>query len=873
MKKIFFSWMVFIVWIGCLSAAFAAEGYYDRLLNQEAFRKLDHAAVVRMQQNLFVIYQNDRNWGRDAALSQHPLTDGRMGPVTLFWLQRFIADFKIEPIGNRYIREINTRLEQIAAFADMFPEETNVLTSPDFSIWNDEQADLQRNYYYTVRRSGSDQELLDLVDLYRRVVDPLLPAALRTSRRELTTYYYQLTAEDFKVLQGKEQIQAQLAKLVDKKFDNVSALQEAVTGALKDYPDLAKKLLPVIQRYYRYADPVITQSFLEILMGDPLFTALNGVFVTLLDKTLSGVAYPTQQLFAKAVQAKIHAGIGACQAVNNQNTYVVSLKISDEDFYQLAQDLQTGPYQGMRDFQQQFHAIDSLRARSKAACEAQDLELVDEFVAGLYESVIQPAIVLLYKKQPMYSAATPIQWNGEGCGCVLDYLSGTVYGFYPFWLANGEKQNVNFSVLSRVAYHELSFDEKGVIKQTNTGGNDVAVLSPDSSSRQLQNEFVQVARKHNSQVDWVIHNDKAYWEAWKVQGYESRAAVLETLAENIVRLLTRPITTTLSTIQQDLTLGALPPPTYGDGVTLYFEDYPEDSESIQLFNHFFENLQKKLNAKHGEYFANILAPQSAMGTGIYSYTNLLERINHQEFSDSVYAMVDNNANSALITRILVLIEEPTSDAKKQLRLEVENSQLHGIERGLLLRNIIPVIAFDGKNWKQLEDDIVYFKDNFGGVGFWPLLVNEKAVTEDMSSRCDEIMSVTGCLVRFFQEATWHGYPDAMIDQYVCENRTVFRLAMGLLIFLSLILMCLYLYSCRIHSKIKSLYILGLLVIVIPALVIALLLLTYDPVIEPISSGNLPLIIVVLGGIAIGIIVYQRRKQHMKKPSRPRIQAP
>ena len=145
-----------------------------------------------------------------------------------------------------------------------------------------------------------------------------------------------------------------------------------------------------------------------------------------------------------------------------------------------------------------------------------------------------------------------------------------------------------------VPLHKKSFDEKGVIKQTNTGGNDVAVLSPDSSSRQLQNEFVQVARKHNSQVDWVIHNDKAYWEAWKVQGYESRAAVLETLAENIVRLLTRPITTTLSTIQQDLTLGALPPPTYGDGVTLYFEDYPEDSETIQLFNKFFGKLQKKL---------------------------------------------------------------------------------------------------------------------------------------------------------------------------------------------------------------------------------------------------------------------------------------
>jgi len=173
--------------------------------------------------------------------------------------------------------------------------------------------------------------------------------------------------------------------------------------------------------------------------------------------------------------------------------------------------------------------------------------------------------------------------------------------------------------------------------------------------------------------------------------------------------------------------------------------------------------------------------------------------------------------------------------------------------------------------KQLEDDVVYIKRDFGGIGFWPLVVNEPAITEEMPPRCEEMRSVTGCLIRYFQNTTWQGQPDSFINQFVCENRAYFRIAMGLLTVLCLLFTGLYFYSCRIHSRIKNLYILYLFVIVIPTLIVALLLLTFDPVLEPISEGNLPLIIVLFSGVAISIIVYQRRRKHMKKPSRPRIQ--
>lgn len=822
-----------------------------------------------MQQNLAVIYQYDRDWAHDAALSQHPLTDGMLGPVTLFWLQRFIYDFKIEPIGRRYVDETILRLERIASFAGMFPEELKILISSDFSEWNDDQPDKQKNQYFGVRRTGSDQALLDLVYLYLQVVEPP-PDPGKSNKNPLTAYYYQLSAEDFKVLQGKNQVQAQLAKLVNKRFDNVEALKEAVTGVLGEYPELVDKLVPVIERYYRYADPVISQSFLEILMGDTLFASLNHILVKLLENTISGIAYPDPYLFAQTVKSKISAGIGACRDLDQQNEYISRLKWSDDDFHKLTEDLLTGPYQGIPDFSEQLRQIDLLRIRRKGDCETEDLTLTNEFVNGLYENVVHPAIQLHYKKKPDYNATTFIRWDGNGCGCVLDDLSGTVYGFYPFWVANGETQTVNFSVLSRVAYYGLSFDEDGIIKQTNNPHNDITVLSVNDAGQNLQAAFIRTARKHNSKADWVVHSDKPYWDRWRSLAYAARVTVLETLADSIVNLLTERLTDSTSRFAQKVTFGAIKPATRGDGVTLYFNDFPDDYESVGLFNRFFSDLQKRLHAENNDYFANILVSQSKLGTGIYRYSNLLAWIDQTKSSTGIATAANIPSQETVNTKILVFIEEPTTDSKKKLRLEIENSELHGIERGVLLRNIIPVIEFDGKNWKQLEDDVVYFKDNFGGIGFWPLLTNEAEVAAEMPFHCDEIRSVGGCLTRFFQAATWQGEPESMLERVVCDNRSLFRMALGLLVTLCLIYTGLYFYSCRVRSKIRNMYMFYLILIVISTLVVALLLLTYDPALEPISEGNLPLIMLLFGGVAISIIVYQRRKKQMKKPARPRI---
>ncbi|SES70458.1 hypothetical protein SAMN05216326_10282 [Nitrosomonas marina] len=838
------------------------DQHFDRLLDRSRFNQLERSVIVSMQQNLAVIYQQDLNWKRDVQLSNQPLTDGLLGPVTLFWLQRFAYDFKIEPIGN-YADELIARLETIAEFANLFPQETAILLSTEFADWNDRLPGYQRDLDYYIRRQGSHQALLDLVYRYRSLSEPF-SIGVNPDYSASPMYYYQLTADDFVLLQSKEQIMAALLKLENKQYENYALLEAAVSDVLAAYPDLFQRLSPLVKRYYRNRTLVITQDFIKFLdqamIGDPFMASLNPVLAELLENEFAGTAYPRPELFDKAAQAKIFAGIGVCQEALLHNQYTLGIKISDEAFLALETDLLNNQmYHGMPEIRKHLKLINALRERSGTCNEAEKRD-VDEFISSLYEHVVRPAVALLYKKRPVFDASVTLNWDGDGCGCVLDELSGTVYGLYPYWLANDTQQIVNFSVLSRVAYHGLSFDAGGAINHVNDDNNTF-----DLKQFLDKNSFIQTTRRHNSKVDWVIYKDQSYWaKEWQSLDSNQKANIFATLADDIYQLLTQP----LNDLYARLTFGAVHLATQGDGVTLDFRGFPSDAVSIGLFNSFYDALTKRLQATGDDYFVNIMVSQSELGDGFYQYFNLLERISGIQANDAASSYQQVDIRDDLNAKILVLLEEPTTKAKKALRLDIENSGLYGILRGLFLRNIIPVIEFDGRNWEQLEDDIVYFKDNFGGVGFWPLPLNEPVLKTEMTGRCEEIKGISSCLVRHFQHPDRNGQPDTALDRFVCENRSFFWVALVVLGVLSLILLISYLNSCRFHGRHKKIFIISLFITMIPALAIALLLLLFDPNLETLAKGNIPLITVVLLGVLLSIIVYRRQQSAAKKPSRP-----
>ena len=92
----------------------------------------------------------------------------------------------------------------------------------------------------------------------------------------------------------------------------------------------------------------------------------------------------------------------------------------------------------------------------------------------------------------------------------------------------------------------------------------------------------------------------------------------------------------------------------------------------------------------------------------------------------------------IVDKVLVFLKRPTSEAKKLLRTRLEKGKYYGAERPEVLRSIIPIVPPSGhqfvkrqqpkgqgsnssdKDYSQFIDDVAYFNDNFGGIGFWPV---------------------------------------------------------------------------------------------------------------------------------------------------------
>jgi hypothetical protein len=159
--------------------------------------------------------------------------------------------------------------------------------------------------------------------------------------------------------------------------------------------------------------------------------------------------------------------------------------------------------------------------------------------------------------------------------------------------------------------------------------------------------------------------------------------------------------------------------------------------------------------------------RSELGKGIYGYTRLADRVKRPNF--------------------LVLMDEPTARTKKQLRMEIDIA-LHGAARMELLLQIVPVINFDGQNWQQLQDDIIYARDNFGGIGLWPGARPQPPAATAASAEvlpCEMSKNVDKCFRDYLREPP--GEPTCLACNIICEYRWWVRFVMGLLILALIVL--------------------------------------------------------------------------------------
>lgn len=896
---------------------------YNRNIKQEHFKGLSKAVVLQMQKQMEQIYRDLPDWKHDYALKHEPLNDGIVGPITLSWLQRFGFQFKVLTEAD-YAPALAKNVDRIAQFADKHKAELNILLSPEFETWDQNQADKTKKEDFQIRRQGSDKELIDLVNRFRGMRKTAPRASISNNVDDSAYFTYSLNQADLDVLGGKDQIVQVLTTLKDKEFNSLEALKVATTQALGGRDFLVKQLWPIVERnaadfdgylinelaldklkkdaqfpaavvdelriqgtiYFKTKE--LFDAFLEEklnteslflasdekqlladttrvfdnihltdlalatikneLKGNIQNTGIPAIIVKLLTE-IKDVNYPEVSLFRSAAISKIAMGIGACKLNSpSNNLYVASLRMSEAEFELLEKELEAVQAYGIdgRNFLKEslsssFDELAKLRSQI-SLCDELSVKQAKELVQQIYQTYLAVAIENTAKKRIPDEIAT-IQVRGGDCACALDDMAGIVYGFYPYWSNKRTPQIMNFHVLNRIAYYGLTVDNVGELR---LGARSFDVRNGSAAD----NQFIRTAHQYNSKVDWLIQKND--WNGdWRKYSRENKQAVFKKLILNISTLLRTPLTDTASRIKPYASLGFSKQPTRGDGVTLYFQNYPQDADSALLFNEFYLALRKELEQEH--HWINVLVSQEVLTgaketkQGALSLPNLVKLRKKSSHTGNIH----KQGVVAIDEMILVLLEEPSTDAKKRLRADIENeSSLHGAERADFLRSLLPVLHFDNRNWQQLEDDIVYASDNFGGVGMWaPSFDNLALPIGELEHSCLNSKHIATCILKNYRYPEDAEHIPSAIEKFTCVNRWFLQLALTAMLLVALSIAFLFYKFCEVRVLVQRYFLVVAAANILPSLIIFTLLLLYDPYMVGLSKGNLPFI------IAIGIIFF------------------
>jgi hypothetical protein len=632
---------------------------------------------------------------------------------------------------------------------------------------------------------------------------------------------FSLTNNDFEEMKAANGILDTLQELKGEEYASNDELKEKVRQALKEVTDqYDKSLSMVLNHVEQLKNPILTeQDIKEIKEADP--DVPDTVIGSL--RELQDEKFSEKSLLVRAVNTKLN-------------------EISDPYRFLLTPILKDVNGLATNTLPDRFFA--DLEARRIPAAvlkklrQIQNVEYTNSrlFVNALETGILNPmkknkeidqASFDIYKslllakaaKEHLFDKSKQIQWSGGSSGCYLDDFSGVVYGFYPFW-NSGAKQKLDFSALTRVGYFAVTFDEKGAIERHD--------WQPERA------RFIDKARQYRTYVDLVVYRND--WQNWSKFVAASKTSFSEKLANSIVDAVTEKVPdSAMERVKSILSFGANPLPAMGDGVTLFFDGYPEDAASAEFFKVFVKNLHTKL--KTSNKLLSIVLPMNALG-------KIAE----------LHGDVD---------LFLIMMEEPTTDTKKRLRQEVENL-FKGAERRSVLRKIVPVITpashyFDNSTEQQLKDDLIYYEDNFGGVGFWPLPASRDNDAAELNSLVRDTFSKNGSQ-DFFQSRLQRSAP--WFGRIVGPHRWALRIAFDILLFILLTyaILSFWFFELRdfFHKYFWWFFAMGAL-----ALLIQTCLFLWDPYWRGKTTGIL--VLMLLMGILVTVWGYVRKMKQVNLP--------
>lgn len=593
----------------------------------------------------------------------------------------------------------------------------------------------------------------------------------------------------------------------------------------------------------------LSDASLAKLAADPAY-GLIPLFVVDALRPIEEVEYPTLELFEAAVNARIATrflDLGEERGLSQRDAeHARGLKPPERIAALDAPPEYATAVERVRRESVKDEIARALRAR-----------LVSEI--GKVAATHRSAIVAAARKPSDLRQPGAIDWKSNDCGCVqTDRLpggwveagghrsSGIVYGLFPLWQA-GREQRVDFSVLSTVGYFAIGFKDDGTLIDPLPAGDE-------------HRKFIREARRHGTRVDWVVR--QVDWDAWAGLEAEDLKKRFTALTRSLVTMLNDPEPGWFTGLVDRLTFGAIPHIRRGDGVTLYFDHYPEEEKHVQAFSDFYRQLETEIAKTHGSRGAvNLLIPRGALGKGIFQCDRLAGLLYRGETRRP-------EANG----KFLVLLPEPTIDTKKDLRLYLENC-LTGEHRRVVQQTIVPVIQYDGYSKDQLQDDIVYFDFNFGGVALWPHPVGIDVAEEAQKSGDRVTAERIGGDVRelLLQGGAEPRTIDARLDpvcKVVCPNRGLFRGLFEAFALIVLVSVAARWASCRLRYALATrplYFILYMAFVALPTLVLFLALLYCDPAWSRVREGNIPFLLLAIVFFVFVVRLYVNARREAQRP--------
>lgn len=616
-------------WLLCMLCLWVTPGVRaqtpaaDACLAEGNFSHYSPAEVKTLQTQLGELYPQAASGAEGRGRLQ---PDGRLGPITLTWLQRFCEDFALNQNLDLQ-HSLPARLAQLHLFAAQHRQHAQILTSAEFTAWASQYPLACKLDVRGTLASGTDAELLQLASCY---ISPE-PAAIQIPPPQSPAFY---------VLQTDDP-----AKFAEALLTN-EADSESLTAAIE-------------------------------AVFEPLF----------------GIQYPTDTLLHRAIQAELLA--------------VGVTSLSD----QLQAALQP-------------RLLQLSTAAKGRYCPQQDHNALPEKYDLTWRAHIDK---LARKDLPKYEPQT-LTWQSSDCKCVPPQIHTTGYGIYPYWQSEGKPELFDFSVFSRVAYYGLTADNSGELRHLGATDHRDSLLTNHSAASKA---FIETARRHGSQVDWVVEKDWLDFQQAESPELEAQQ-FFKNLTAKLLQFLSHKLTQPGAEFRSWLTLGAAPHPRNGDGITLYLKNYPTSETARLEFNQFFKDLQAELKKnddrqnrwrtyRQNTYLNLLVDQESFLATkGAFSSSNILKPLEEED--------VDTHDSMLYIQAIegslaLVLLESPHGDS-----LDLIYNKTTTIERALIVPTFVaPTQNIHKKSERDnpLARNITYVQESFGGVGFWPITVNQK----------------------------------------------------------------------------------------------------------------------------------------------------